>query len=120
MGMSSGICVLLHERRDAVHPIAAEQAHEVVLEREVELRHARVALTTGTATKLVVDAARLVALGADDRETARLDDLHVLVGADALGLGERLGLLLLGRLLGLDAALAQRCPPTGSPRCRPG
>jgi hypothetical protein len=43
-----------------------EDAHEVVFEREVEARGTRVALTAGAAAKLVVDAARLVALGAED------------------------------------------------------
>ena len=85
MGMSSGICVRSMSRADAVHPVAAEQAHEVVLEREVELRQARVALASGTAAELVVDAARLVALGAEDGEAAGLDDLHVLLGRDLLG-----------------------------------
>ena len=74
---------------DAVHAVAAEQAHEVVFEREVELRRAGVALAAGAAAELVVDAARLVALGAEDGKAAGLDDLDVLVGADALGLGER-------------------------------
>ncbi len=61
-------------RADGVHAVAAEQAHEVVFERQVELRGARVALTAGTAAQLVVDAARLVALGADDGEAAGRDD----------------------------------------------
>ena len=39
-------------------------------EREVEPGLARVALTAGTTAQLVVDAARLVALGADDVEAA--------------------------------------------------
>ena len=46
----------LHETADAVHAIAAKEPHEVVLEREVELRGSRVALTAGTAAELVVDA----------------------------------------------------------------
>ena len=47
-----------------------KQAHQVVLQREVELGFARVALPAGTAAQLVVDAAGLVALGADDAEAA--------------------------------------------------
>ena len=46
----------------------AEQAQKVVLEREVEAGLARVALPTGAAAQLVVDAPRLVALGADDAQ----------------------------------------------------
>ena len=71
----------LHHPADAVHAVAAEQAHEVVLEREVELRDAGVALASGTAAQLVVDAPRLVTLGAEDGQAAGLDDLHVLRGA---------------------------------------
>ena len=60
---------------DAVDPVAGEQAHEVVLGREVEARLARVALAAGAAAQLVVDPARLVALGAADEEPAGLHDL---------------------------------------------
>ena len=51
----------LHQAGDAV---GAEDAHQVVFERQVEARRAGVALTAGAAAQLVVDAARLVALGA--------------------------------------------------------
>ena len=50
---------------DLVDPVAGEQAHEVVLGAEEEARLAGVALAAGAAAQLVVDAARLVALGAD-------------------------------------------------------
>ena len=50
---------------DLVDAVAGEQAHEVVLGGEEEARLARVALAAGAAAQLVVDAARLVALGAD-------------------------------------------------------
>ena len=55
-----------------------EQPHQVVAEREVEPRLARVALAAGAAAQLVVDAARLVPLGAEDVEAAELGDLVVL------------------------------------------
>ena len=55
---------------DAVDPVAGEQAHEVVLGGEEEARLARVALAAGAAAQLVVDPARLVALGADDEQAA--------------------------------------------------
>ena len=71
----------LHHDADAVHPVAAEQAHEVVFEREVELRRARVALATRTTTQLVVDTPRLVTLRAEDDQPAGLDDRDVLGGA---------------------------------------
>ena len=46
-----------HHVGDLLHALAAEQAHEVVLEREVELGRAWVALTAGAAAQLVVDTA---------------------------------------------------------------
>ena len=52
----------------------AEDAHQVVFEREIEAARARIALATRAAAQLVVDAARLVALGADDVQAARLHD----------------------------------------------
>ena len=55
--------------RDAV---GAEQAHQVVLQRDEELAGAGVALTAGAAAQLVVDAAGLVPLGADDVQAAQL------------------------------------------------
>ena len=56
-----------------------EQAHEVVGQRQVEAALARVALAAGATAQLVVDAARLVALGAEHVEATGLDDL---VGLD--------------------------------------
>ena len=78
----------------AHHPVdgtGGEQAHEVVLERQVEPALAGVTLTAGAAAQLVVDPARLVALGAQDVQPAERPDL------DALGL--RVGLV---HLLELD------------------
>ena len=60
---------------DAVDPVAGEQAHEVVLGGEEEARLARVALAAGAAAQLVVDPARLVALGAADEQAAGLEHL---------------------------------------------
>ena len=76
---------LLHAeaRHDAGDAVGAEEAHQVVLERDVEARGAGVALAGATAAQLAVDAAGLVALGADDVEAARalLEE-----GAEGLGL----------------------------------
>ena len=70
---------------DVVDPVAGEQAHEVVLGREEEARLAGVALAAGAAAQLVVDPARLVALGAADEQAAGLDDLlAVLVDAPSI------------------------------------
>src|SRR5439155_25321535 len=90
-----------HEAADAVR---AEDAQQVVLEREVEARAAGVALAPRAAAELVVDAPGLVALGADDVEAAELDDLRVLLGDDLgpLVQGAAVGGGLLGRDVGLD------------------
>ena len=57
---------------------AVEQPHQVVAEREVEARLPRVALTTGAPAQLVVDAPRVVPLGAEHVKPAEVDDLGVL------------------------------------------
>ena len=54
---------------------AVEPAHQLVAERQVEPRLARVALAAGPAAQLVVDAARLVPLGAQHVQAAGLDHL---------------------------------------------
>ena len=80
---------LQHQAADAV---GAEDAHEVVLEREVEARGAGVALAAGAAAELVVDAARLVALGGQDVQAAQGHHALALVAVQ-----ERLDLLELRR-----------------------
>ncbi len=79
--MSDGL-PLLHPQ--AVHQgadsLAAEDAQEVVLQREVELRGPRVPLAAGAAEELVVDPARLMALAADDVQAA--EGGHPLAQAD--------------------------------------
>src|SRR5439155_19553346 len=74
---------LLHAEplHQALHAIGAEDAEEIVLEREVEARGARVALPAAPAPELVVDPTRLVTLGAEDVEpTGRHHEL-ALAGA---------------------------------------
>ena len=77
----------VHDRPD---PVGVEHPHQVVLERQVEPGLARVALAAGPAAELVVDAPRLVPLGAEHVQAAGLDDLLVLGGHRRLGLGHRL------------------------------
>ena len=62
---------LLHQHGDA---LAAEQAHQVVFERQEEARGARVALAAGATAQLPVDAPRLVAFGAEDVQPAQVGD----------------------------------------------
>ena len=54
----------------AVELVRPEDAHQVVFEREEELRAAGIALAAGAAAQLVVDAPALVALGAEHEEPA--------------------------------------------------
>src|ERR1700741_4742180 len=60
-----------------IHPLGAEDPHQVVFERDKELRGSGVALAARAAAQLVVDAPALVPLAADDKKAARLD--HILV-----------------------------------------
>ena len=52
--------------KDAHQTLGAEQAQKVVLQRDIKTGFAGVALTPGTASKLIIDPARLMALRADD------------------------------------------------------
>ena len=49
----------------------AENAHQIVFERQEENRRAGIALTARTAAQLIIDAARFMAFGADDEQPAR-------------------------------------------------
>ena len=82
-------------------PLGAEQAHDVVLQGQEEPALAGVALTAGAAAELVVDAAGLVALGAQDEQAAGGTDLVGLL----LDLVFVLGLCLGKRLPGVQDLL---------------
>src|ERR1700727_2028485 len=58
-----------------VHALRSEDAHEVVLQGQVELRPARIALATRSAAQLVIDAPAFVPLGTDNVEPARVNRL---------------------------------------------
>ncbi len=94
----------------ALDHLGLEQTHQVVAQREVEPGLAGVSLTAGTTAQLVVDAPRLVPLGAEDVEAAEVLDLFELGLDRLLGLlqrgGQRRGPLL-DVLLGVEAALTQ-------------
>ena len=72
------------------HGAGGEQAHQLVLERQVEAALAGVALAARTAAQLVVDPAALVALAAEHVEPAQLADLVAFGLALASNLGEQL------------------------------
>jgi hypothetical protein len=57
-----------------LNPLTAEDAQQVVFQGEVKARGAGVALAAGPAAQLVVDAAALVAFGAQDVEAAQFGD----------------------------------------------
>ena len=72
--MGDGLAFLQAELlQHAVHAVGAEDAHQVVFEREVELGAAGVALAAGAAAQLVVDAPAFVPLGADHVEAAGVE-----------------------------------------------
>ena len=73
----------LEALHDVVDAVACEQAHEIVLAREVEARLARIALAARAAAQLVVDPARLVALGAEHVQAAELAHRVVDLDVDA-------------------------------------
>ena len=65
------------------HSVGAEDAHQIVFQRQEEVRAAWIALPAGAAAQLVVDAPALVAFGADDEQAAGV--LYLLVsGGDLL------------------------------------
>ena len=64
----------LQTLHDPGKPLAAEDAQQRIFERKVETRRAGIALAAGPAAQLIVDAARLVALGANDMQAAGGDD----------------------------------------------
>ena len=55
---------------DGLHALAAENPQQVVLEREEKSRRAGIALPPGAPAKLIVNAPRLVALGAQNVQSA--------------------------------------------------
>ena len=62
---------------DGLDAVAAEALHQLVFQGHVELGTAGVALASGAAPKLVVDAAGVVVLGADDVEAAQFHNAVV-------------------------------------------
>src|SRR6267143_1328971 len=125
----TGLAALVVGHPEHVHhaldAITAEDAHQVVVERQEEARGSRVTLAAGAAAELVVDAAALVPLGADDVQPAAIrharaeHDVGAAAGhvggdrhrARLTGIGDdqRLPLVLLGvEHLVPDAALFQQ------------
>ena len=75
-GMDDRLVLLQAEPlQHRVHALGAEDAHQIVLQRQEELRAAGIALAARAAAQLIVDAAAFVPLGADDVEAAGGDRL---------------------------------------------
>ena len=100
-GMDDRLVLLEAELlQHAVHALRPEDAHQVVLQRQEELRMAGIALAAGAAAQLVVDAPALVALGADDVEAAGGERLLLQfgdLGADRWRCAPRARVLRAGR-----------------------
>ena len=96
-------------RHEALGRAGVEEAHQVVGERQVEAALAGVALTAGTTAQLVVDAAGLVALGAEHVEPAGGDaPSRPPSSTSAFTACEHVvprGLVLVGRVDGAEPAL---------------
>src|SRR5918994_544650 len=73
----------LEALHDVVDPITGEQADDLILAGEVIAGLAVVALAARAAAQLVVDAARLVALSAEDVEAAEIADAFAELDVDA-------------------------------------
>src|SRR5690606_7520968 len=93
-GVDDSFALLQPQRPEhAVHAVRAEDPHEVVFERQIELRPAGVTLTARAPAELIIDTAALVPLRADDVEASRLDDgLGRLIPFRRLDLDDLLGL----------------------------
>ena len=64
LGLDGDVFLHAQPQHEVLHALAAEDAHQIVLQREIEARAAWVALAAGASAELIVDAAGLVALGA--------------------------------------------------------
>src|SRR5438552_6521374 len=94
---------------DAIDAVAREQAYEIVLGGEKEAALARIPLASGAPAQLVVDAPRLVSLGAaDEQPPGRQHVLAALLHA-SFQLGQQLARAALVGLAiaGLDALARQ-------------
>ena len=59
--------------QNRIHALRPEDAHQIVLQAEIEFRGAGIALAARPAAQLIVDAPAFVALGAENEQAARGD-----------------------------------------------
>ena len=95
----------LHDPRDAV---TGEDAHEVVFQRKIKTRRARIALASSSAAQLIVDPARFVPLGSEDMQAPERHHLIVFFRADGGPLLLYPIVVDLGNARGVDSLLTQR------------
>ncbi len=77
-GMNDRLVLLEAELlQHAIELVGAEDAHQIVFERQEEFRMARIALAAGAAAQLVVDAAAFVPLGAEHVEATGRERLFL-------------------------------------------
>ena len=110
LGLDRHIVGQIQPVEQRLQRLAVEPPHQLVAERQVEPRLARVALAARAAAQLVVDAAGFVALGAQHVEAADGDDVLGLLGRLGLDLRQHLvpgRLVVLGRLDRVEALRAQ-------------
>ncbi len=111
----------VHERHKPLDRVDAEQPHQLVVEREEELRRPGLALAPRAAHQLEIDAPRFVAFGSENRQPARrrhaltLGFGHGLRGGEIAGVRVRIGPLLQAavkrHLLDFDSRLRERVRP---------
>ena len=94
LGVNGGVVVNLQGLHHVLHPLGAEQTHDVVLHGQVEAALTGISLPAGPAPELVVDAAGLMTFGAQNEQAAGLPHFFRLGGQFffmlGLGLGEHL------------------------------
>ena len=56
---------------DAHQPLRAKQTHQIIFQRNVKSGFARIALTSGTTTQLIINSAGFVTLRTDDHQTSQ-------------------------------------------------
>ena len=107
LGLESVLAGARQPLHENLNPLPAEQTHQIVVQRDEKLRGARVALSSGTASQLIIDTPRLVALCADDVKAAQPDHLFVLLLAFLL---EALVQLIVLRPRGQKLLVVERDP----------
>ncbi len=90
----------------AVELVGAEDAHQVVFERQEEFRMAGIALAAGTAAQLIVDAAALMPLGAEHAKPAGGERLLLQARDLGANFGGARAFLPLARILDIGQFLA--------------